>query len=81
MQIKKRYVKVTAQFDEDGNIKPLMIYWPDGRKFEIEEIYDIRPAASLKAGGQGTRFYCRILNTDTYIFYENPKWFVEEKRR
>jgi len=20
-----------------------------------------------------------IMNTDTYLFYENPRWFVEEK--
>jgi hypothetical protein len=40
---------------------------------------DIRRAASLKAGGCGVRYLCKIMGTETYIFFEEDKWFVERK--
>ncbi len=77
----KKYVKVATLVEEDGSIKPLCVFWDDGRRFEIDRIIDCRPAASLKAGGQGVRYTCRILGTESYLYFENPRWFVEEKVR
>jgi hypothetical protein len=48
----KTFVTVTAEHDTNGMIKPTVLHWPDGRKWEIEKIFDVRMAASLKAGGQ-----------------------------
>ena len=76
----KRYVKVRADFGLDGSIRPLLFRGEDGPVFRIDRILDVRPAASLKAGGQGIRFTCRIGWRSTYLFYENPRWFVEAKR-
>ncbi len=75
----KTYVPVEALFDEAGQIHPRTIQWEDGRVFAIDQILDARPAASLKAGGQGIRYTCRIQGRKTYLFYENPRWFVERK--
>ncbi|WP_243136628.1 hypothetical protein [Acetobacterium paludosum] len=47
--------------------------------FEIDQVLDMRPGVSLKAGGQGMRYLCRIMKKDDYIYYEEPKWFVESK--
>ncbi|MCL2757492.1 MAG: hypothetical protein FWD43_05390 [Coriobacteriia bacterium] len=76
---KKRYVEVVASFSEDGRITPLAIKWEDGRTFSIDYIREARSATSLKVGGTGYRYLVTILGTDTYLFYENPRWFVEEK--
>lgn len=57
---RKVFVDVTARF-EDGKIFPLVLQWEDGREFEIDKVLDMRPAASLKAGGCGMRYTCRIL--------------------
>lgn len=76
---RKRYVAVTARHDEEGNIVPVCIEWEDGRKFEIDRILDRRRASSLKVGGTGVRFLVRILGRETLLYYENPRWFVEEK--
>lgn len=73
----KQYVTVTARFDEDGNIAPLCIHWNDGRTFEIERITDVRYAASLKAGGAGIRYTCRIKSHEKYLFLEENRWFIE----
>ena len=77
---RKVYVEVTAKFDIDGNITPLSVTWEDGTIYEIDKVVDKRRAASLKAGGIGVRYTCRILGQESYLFYENPKWFVEAKR-
>lgn len=76
---KKRYVEVIARHAEDGTVRPLSIVWEDGRSFEVERVLDVRRAASLKVGGTGVRYVVRIRGRETYLFYENPRWFVEEK--
>ena len=77
--IRKVYVEVTALFDLEGNMTPLEIFWEDGRRFEIDRVLDRRRAASLKAGGVGIRYLCRIRGRETYLFCEGPRWFVEGK--
>lgn len=73
-------MEVIAHYDPDGQIKPLAIYWPEnGELYEIDKVLDVRPAASLKAGGAGIRYQCRIKGRETYIWLEETKWFVEEK--
>ena len=73
----KQYISVTATFDRDGNIIPLYINWDDGRRFEIDRVTDVRYAASLKAGGAGIRYTCRIRSCEKYIFLEENRWFIE----
>lgn len=78
--VRKVYVEVTARFDTLGNLTPLSITWEDGTVYKIDRILDQRRAASLKVGGIGMRYTCRILGRETYLFYEEPRWFVEGKR-
>ena len=75
---KKTYVEVNARFDTEGRVVPLKILWEDGSSFFIDRVLDIRPAASLKAGGAGIRYTCRINNLEKYLFLEENRWFVEE---
>ena len=81
MEYRKTYVEVTARFTAEGKIIPLKILWDDGSTFFIDKVLDIRPAASLKAGGAGIRYTCRINRVDTFLFLEDGRWFVEEKCR
>ena len=73
----KKYVEVSAVFTEEGKIMPASISWEDGRSFSIDRVRDIRPAASLKAGGAGIRYTCDILGRSKYLFLEDNRWFVE----
>jgi len=76
----KIYVDVLAEFTKEGVLKPREIIGEDGRHYEVDKIIDIRPAASLKAGGAGIRYTCKIQGREKYVFYEsNYKWFVEGK--
>ncbi|AIF51274.1 hypothetical protein [Pelosinus sp. UFO1] len=75
----KVFVEVTAKHDIRGNIRPLSIKWEDGRVFEVDRLLDVRQAASLKAGGMGMRYTCRICNKQVYLFCDQGKWFMERK--
>lgn len=77
----KVYVAVDLTIDEAGVMHPKRIHWEDGRRFEIASISDVRRAASLKAGGTGLRYTCRIGSRDTYLYYEDPRWFVDANER
>ncbi len=76
----KVYVEVIVEFNIDGKMIPKSLKWDDGTIYTIDKILDERRAASLKAGGQGIRYLCRIHGKERYLFYEKPKWFVEVKR-
>ena len=58
----KVYVGVDARFDTEGRIIPLPITWEDGRVYGIDRVLDMRRAASLKAGGAGTRYTVRTVS-------------------
>ena len=76
----KVYVDVDAVFTREGILQPRRIRWSDGKVYVIDRILDVRRAASLKAGGAGIRYTCRILGVQCYLFYEeNNRWFMEGK--
>lgn len=75
----KTYVCVKACFNTLGVIIPEIIIWEDGRKFYIDKVLDSRPAASLKGGGCGIRYTCRIKGNETYLYLDGSRWFVERK--
>ena len=54
----KIYVKVRADHLLNGSIQPLLLRPEEGPILHIDRVIDVRPAASLKAGGQGLRYTC-----------------------
>ncbi len=75
----KKFVEVTANFTEDGDLIPLAITWEDGAIYEIDRVITKCRAASLKAGGMGVRYTVQINGRAKYLYYEEPRWFVEAK--
>ena len=78
-QREKQYVEVIARHGEDGSVLPLRITLPDGRRFTIDKVIDRRQASALKVGGNGLRYQIRIGQSETFLYYESPRWFVEAK--
>jgi hypothetical protein len=74
----KRYVEVSVIFDVDGKMQPEEIHWFDGTIYKVDEVLDVQRRASLKVGGSGLRFFIRIGRSKTYLYFEQPRWFVEE---
>ena len=84
----KVYVPVDVRFDVSGQMLPHIITWEDGTKYEIDKVTDIRPAAAMKAGGQGDRYTVWINGKQSYLFFERSaavtgcklgRWFVERR--
>ena len=73
----KQYVKVRADFDFDGRIIPLKFRTEDGDAVTIDQILDVRQAPSLKAGGQGMRYVCRVGTEQVLLFHDRSLWFIE----
>ena len=88
MENRKVYVKVTASFSSDGDLTPLSVTWEDGCEYIIDRVLDVRPAAAMKAGGQGDRYTVRIRSKQSFLFFERSvkpsgnnmgRWFVERR--
>ncbi len=76
---KKRYVTVTTRTDEDGTIHPMSVIWWDGKTYAFDEVSKPRRRSSRRVGGDGLCYTVRIGKKVTELFYEDPRWFVEER--
>lgn len=74
---RKVFVRVLAEFDLQGRLMPQAFYWEDGRRYEIDRVLDVRRAASLKVGGSGMRYTCRVLGKPVYLFLDDRVWYME----
>jgi len=77
--MKKVFVDVFIKCTKDGKQIPLKVIWEDGRTFNIDRVLEEKKAASLKVGGQGLRYKCRVCDKEIFIWLEDGKWFVEGK--
>lgn len=75
--MRKVFVETLVKCSAEGQQVPLEIVWEDGRSFGIDKITEIKKAASLKVGGQGLRYTCRVHGKETYLFLEEDRWFME----
>ena len=73
----KIYVSARADHLLNGRIRPLMFRAKDGPVVRIDRILDEREAPSLKAGGQGMRYTCRVGEKQLYLFHDDVYWFIE----
>lgn len=76
---RKVYVRVNADFYPDGEVRPRVITWIDGHRYEIARILQCIRAASTKVGGCGIRYTVSIDGKQSYLFREDDRWFVEGK--
>lgn len=76
---RKTYVEVRTRTTAEGEITPLAIVWGWGVRYPIDEVLGCRPMQSLKTGASGICYTVRLGSAVTRLWYENPRWFVEEK--
>lgn len=76
--MKKRFVKVLTEIDENGKKTPISLVFDD-TTYTIDRVLEVKNCASFKVGGIGQRYKIRVGDNETFIYFENDKWFVEEK--
>ena len=72
MKYRKQYINVDVVFDASGRMRPQVIHWVDGRRYEISRVKAIVPAAARKSGGQGDRYTVMLAGQERYLFFERP---------
>ena len=77
--MEKVFLRVTVDHDLEGNMRPLSIKWRDGRVYSVDTISDVRQAPSLKCGGLGIRYTCKIHGRDYFLFFDSGQWFAERR--
>jgi len=73
----KEFVDVLIQYTTEGGKVPLGIQWQDGRMSSIDRVIDVRKNASLRAGGKGVRYTCRVKGKQMHLYTEDDLWYVE----
>ncbi len=73
----RKNVAMIVKMDECGFITPLTLIWTNGKKYEIDKVLDIRKKASLKGGGMGIRYTCKIKEQERFVWLDEYTWFVE----
>ncbi|MDO4632469.1 MAG: hypothetical protein Q4B01_01275 [Eubacteriales bacterium] len=79
MECRKVYVDVSLDVSRDGEVRPRRLRYEDGTVYSIDQLKDVRRAASTKVGGLGVRYTVTIRGHESYLFDESGKWFVEAK--
>ncbi len=79
MEYRKVYVDVSLDISKDGDVRPRKLRFEDGKIYLINQLKDVRRAASTKVGGLGVRYTVVIGGHEGYLFDESGKWFVEAK--
>ncbi|MDO4623607.1 MAG: hypothetical protein Q4B22_11715 [Eubacteriales bacterium] len=79
MECRKVYVDVTLDVSSDGSVRPRRLIYEDGTIYPIDQLKDVRRAASTKVGGIGIRYTVMIRGHESYLFDESGRWFVEAK--
>lgn len=73
----KIVVSVRAEFDVFGQLTPISFLWGNGAQYEISKVLDRRRAVSLKSGGGGMRYTCKVNGKVIYLFYDDTVWYFE----
>ena len=81
MKYRKQYINVDVVFDTSGRMRPQVIHWVDGRRYEISRVKAIVPAAARKSGGQGDRYTVMLAGQERYLFFERPTGIVRKNCR
>lgn len=72
------YVGMRVEYDFDGNITQLVIRWPDGRDFKVDQLLDIKPTITV-GSGFGKRYSCRVRNKEVSLYRDDVdgRWYVK----
>lgn len=81
VRYEKQYVRVVAELGADGRITPMYLLWPDGRRFDIDEVLETGFSSSSKTGSSGVRYSVKIAGQRKIIWRDGRGFFVECPRQ
>ena len=83
MYYEKIFVKVIAEFNSVGGMRPTVIVWEDGERFNIDKVKFIERAPCKSGGVLPIRFTVQVSGQTKFLYYERAKerFFVEREVR
>lgn len=72
--MKRVYVTVDCRQYATGAVKPLRIYWHDGRVWEIDSLVEYQYPKEDEF--KGIRYTVVIGNKERFLYYYNEQWYV-----
>ena len=72
--MEKVYVNVDYQVLGGGALKPVRIYWADGRAFDVSKTLH---SCTSKDDFEGIRYTVLIGSAEKYLYRIGGKWYVE----
>lgn len=70
----KMYVEVECSVSPDGETRPKMIYWHDGRIWKISKV--LHTCTSSNNEFEGIRYTILIGSAEKYIYRLGDRWYV-----
>ena len=71
----KVYISVESMHYADGSIRPLRIFWEDGRTWNITRVLHMAEPAADEF--EGIRYTVLIGSAEKYIYRLGSAWYVE----
>lgn len=68
-------VSVSVVRDADGNIRPKVLHWPDGREWLIHRVLHV--CRSPDGEYVGTRYTVLIAGMEKYLYRDGRQWYVD----
>lgn len=68
----RRYVDVLCRFARFGEIEPLAVLWPDGHRYDIDEVLGVELVAKSGNGPGQQLWHVRFGGHETDIWLERP---------
>ena len=72
--MKKTYVEVSYETMANGAIRPVKVYWHDGRCWEVTRT--LHMCASVNGEYEGIRYTILIGSAEKYIYRTDCQWYV-----
>lgn len=69
-RVHKMYVGVVVHVTDEGRVDPLVVCWPDGRTFRIDEVLYRGQPGQMQKGAKTTRYHVRFGRHETDLFQE-----------
>ncbi|MBR1481820.1 MAG: hypothetical protein IJ598_02500 [Ruminococcus sp.] len=72
----KKYIRINAEFEQDGTMIPVRIIWDNGAEYPISEVIDVRYFKPESSGKIGIKYTCIILGKIRDVYFEDARWYV-----
>lgn len=73
---RKQYVEVLATHRIDGSVRPQVITFAAGPRYDIEKVGKVRPIKDYTTHEIATQYEITVKGKETYLYEDCGRWFV-----